>query len=300
LHPVGDNGIFVFYYGRRRSIFYVSSAVVCRSKNPVLCTGDDYCRRGGLGSYISPCFSPRRLSVSISVSGKLNMMMRRCVCILFLCLLCLSAGCGLIGLIPILGTKSYDEATVPAEFDMTKHTDSVVLVLVEQPGYLSTSVNMRFYLTEAIDRSLYMSVGIPDPNIIHYDRVADFRAENPEWSRLSSIQMGSRLDADMVLDVRIEDLQLGEAGDAAYLSGKLNTRVALLDVDTGEQLWPQSPGGRQVKVGFEIEDRGRDKAVTRLAVASAHCTTRYLYDCKKKRFRIIEDRSIVALENLQD
>ncbi len=227
-------------------------------------------------------------------------MMRRCVCIVFLCLLCLSAGCGLLALVPVLGTQSYDEKVVPAEFDIGEHADSVVLVLVEQPGYISTSINMRFYLTEAINRSLYMSAGIPDPNLIHYERIADFRAENPEWSLLSPIQMGSRFGADMVLDVHIEDLQLEEAGEAAFLSGKLDTRAALLDVNTGEQLWPQSPGGKQVKVGFEIEDEGRDKAVTRLAVASAHCTTRYLYDCKKKRFRIIEDRGIVALENLQD
>ena len=228
------------------------------------------------------------------------MMTKRCVYILFFCLFCVSAGCRLAGLVSVLGTESYEEAVVPAEFDMSQHTDSIVLVLVEQPGYINTSINMRFYLTEAINRSLYKSIGMPDSNVIHYEKIADFRAANPEWSKLSPVEMGSRLGADMVLDVCVEDLQVGRAGDADYLSGKLNTRVALLDVDTQEQLWPQSAVGKQVKVGFEIEDRGRDRAVTRLAVASAHCTTRYLYDCKKKRFRIFEDRSAVALENWQD
>ena len=199
-----------------------------------------------------------------------------------------------------MGTESYDESKVPAEFDLTGRRDRTVLALVEQPGYINTNVNMRFYLTRAINSSLYMNVGIADANLPGYDRIAEFRAANPGWSTLSPVEIGSRLGADMVLHVHIEDLQLGESGEAAYLAGKLNTRAALLDVTTGERLWPDSPAGKQVKVGFEIEERGWDVAVSRLAVASAHCTTRYLYDCKKKRFRIPDDRSIVDWENWEE
>jgi hypothetical protein len=202
--------------------------------------------------------------------------------------------------VSVMGTPSYHELIVPAELDLAELADKRMVVFVEQPGYISANVNMRFYLTEAINSSLRKHVGIPDANLAGYDQIAEFRAANSDWSVLSAVEIGSRMGAGLVLQVYIEDLRLDEAGEAGYLKGRLNTQVALFEVSAGKKLWPESDASRKVRVGFEIEDKGWDVAVVRLAVTSAHCTTRYLYDCKKKAFRISDDRSTVGWENWQD
>ena len=63
--------------------------------------------------------------------------------------------------------------------------------------------------------------------------------------------------------------------------------MTLFDVSDGGKLWTH----KNIRVGFEIEDRGYDVAVKRMAAVFAHCTVRYLYDCPKKKFKIYGDRS---------
>jgi hypothetical protein len=225
---------------------------------------------------------------------------RQCLPGLALAALCLCGGCGFGGLAAVMGTPSYHEATVPAEFDLTEQKANRLLVLVEQPGWIDAKVNMRFYLTEAMDSSLAKYAEIPDPNLIGYDQLSAFREASPDFGQLSPTEIGSRIGADMVLKVHIDDLRLDEAGGPEFLKGKMDTQAVLLDVDSGLKLWPESEAAKKVNVGFEIEDRGWDMAVARLAAASAHCTTRYLYDCKKKRFRIFDDKTIVDVEDWEE
>lgn len=105
------------------------------------------------------------------------------------------------------------------------------------------------------------------------------------------------MGADMVLVVMVENFQLEQIPDTKLYKGLLDTQSVLIDVRTGEKLWPKSEQSRIVRVGFETESRGQDVAVSRLAMASAYCTTRYLYDCYKNKFRIMEDRSRAGTES---
>ena len=114
------------------------------------------------------------------------------------------------------------------------------------------------------------------------------------FSLLSSVEVGEALDADLVLLVVVEDYQLGELPEAGYYRAILNARAVLLDVATGEKLWPKSAKNKSIQVGFEVEQRGKGVAAKRLTAACAHCIVRYLYDCPKNKFKIFDDRSNIA------
>ena len=111
---------------------------------------------------------------------------------------------------------------------------------------------------------------------------------------LSPMEVGKALNADLVLLVVVEDYQLGELPEAGYYRAIMNVRAVLLDVATGEKLWPESAKNKSIQVGFELEQRGREIAAKRLTAACAHCIVRYLYNCSKNKFKIFDDRSNIG------
>ena len=164
-----------------------------------------------------------------------------------------------------------------------------ILVLVEQPGWLSTEVNLRYYLTEAIRESLIAKVKVPPEYIISYDELSAFRSNKGDFSSLSPVAVGKALGADIVLLVMIEDYQLDEVAETTdYYNGFLGAQAVLFETATAEKLWPESTEGKSIRVGFEAE-HGREAAVDRLVNACAHCITRYFYDCPKYKFKIFDE-----------
>jgi len=209
------------------------------------------------------------------------------------------AGCKYAPFIGLFGTSSYHERTVTTEYDLTKRTDQKILVLVDQPGWLDVQSNLRFYLTQAINKDLVRKVRIPAESLVSYNELSKFRSNQSDFSLLSPVEIGTALDANMVLLVVVEDYKLNSVAEGNYYEGFLGTRSALFDTATGVKLWPKLAASKSVTVGFEVESGGREIAVARLAMACAHCTIRYLYNCPKKRFGIIEDRSRVGWEKWQ-
>jgi hypothetical protein len=59
-------------------------------------------------------------------------------------------------------------------------------------------------------------------------------------------------------------------------------------------LWPESARSKRGIVGFEVESRGQQAGVERLANGLAHCTVRYFYDCREDSFKISDDRSDIG------
>ncbi len=204
------------------------------------------------------------------------------------------SGCQIVG---ILGTTRSSEEKIPAEYNLTEHTGQKILVLVNQPTYLNAEVNLRFYLTETINKYLTKKIGILPEYLVGYNELSEFRSNKSDFSLLPPIQVGEALDANMVLLVVVEDYQLNEIAETGYYKGNLNTQAVLLDTAAGEKLWPKSAKSKSIKVGFEIEDSGREVATTRLAEASAYCLVRYFYDCPKDKFKIADDRSGVGWQN---
>jgi len=207
------------------------------------------------------------------------------------------SGCKLAGFVPVLGTPTRYEKKIPAEYDLTKHKEQKMLVLVNQPGWLGAQVNLRYYLTEAINENLTKKVRIKAEYLAGYDELSKYRSNHPNFSLLPVVEVGAALDANMVLLVVVEDYQLTKMGEMDYYKGFLAARTALIDVGSGEKLWPKSGESKTVRVGFEMEQGSQESAVVRLAADCAHCTVRYFYDCIVANFKIPDDRSGAGWED---
>ena len=201
------------------------------------------------------------------------------------------SGCGIFG---TLATPGSHERKIPAEYDLAGHGKQKILVLVNQPVWLSAGSNLRYYLTEAVNKNLTEKVKIPSRNLIAYRELSQFRSNHPDFSLLSPAKVGTALSADIVLLVVFEDYQLSEIPETRYYKGVLSARSVLLDASTGETLWPKSAQSKRIKVGFEVETRGRETAARRLVKACAHCIVRYLYDCPKNKFKIFDEESSIG------
>lgn len=207
---------------------------------------------------------------------------------LALCGVCFLSGCGLIAAI---GTPNRHEKKVPAEYDLSKHKDKKILVLVNQPVWVAAEVNLRYYITEAMNSCLAKQTGIDPELLIDYEELAAFRSGRSDWSKLSAAEIGKALDADIVVLVEVVDCTLNEIARSGYYKGSLSARSSLLDTASGAKLWPESVNDKIIRVGFDAEQGGNEAAFRRLAVACSYCTVRYFYDCLKHKFKIADDRS---------
>ena len=209
-----------------------------------------------------------------------------CAC---LGVLLFEAGC-FIPAISVMGTPTKSEARGSAEYDLLANKGQKILVLVDQPAYLKAPPNLRYFLTDSINKLLQSKAKIPAEVFIDYDNLSDYRANASDFSLLAPQQVGAALGADMVLVVDISDYRIQELSEAGLYSGILDARAYLVGVAAGDKLWPAMEQSRLIQVGFESERRGRDAAVVRLA-AAAHCVTRSLYNCPKTQFKIADERT---------
>ncbi len=205
--------------------------------------------------------------------------------------------CNSCAILGVMGTPTGQERVVTAEYDLARHKDQKILILVEQPGWLSAGTNLRFYLTDAITRELTRKLKLTPECFVAYDELSQFRSDRSDFSLLSPVEVGKALNADVALLVSVEDCQLNEMAEANYYSGLLAAQAALFETASGRRLWPESGESKSIKVGFDIESLGPDVAVRRLAAGCAYCTVRYFYNCPKNKFKIADDRSSVGWED---
>jgi len=212
----------------------------------------------------------------------------------FLAVFLLFGGCGIISM---LGKPTSHEMKIPAEYKLAEEPGRKILILVEQPGYLNAQTNVRYYLTESLQDNLVEKVGLASENLIGYDKLAEFRSGKTGFSLLSPAEAGRALGADVVLFVTIESYELSEIVESGYYSGAMSAWAVLFDTAGGGKIWPKDAVSKGVRVGFDMEEAGREAAVERLTAVCAYCITRYFYDCPKNKFKIAEDRSDISWEN---
>ncbi len=203
-------------------------------------------------------------------------------------------GCGLISM---AGMPTRHEKKIPAEYELREQKDKKILILLEQPARLIATANLRYYLTRDIREYLIKRVRMPAEGLISYERLVEYRNNEADFSRLTPLEVGRGLQADIVLLVVVEDFRLYNMAETGFLKGFLSSRAVILDTTTGEKVWPKSFESKGIKVGFEFDVRNVEIAVSRLSAASAHCITRYFYDCPMDKFKIADDRSGEAWEN---
>ncbi len=196
--------------------------------------------------------------------------------------LALGSGCNAIG---FLLSPSYNEQKIPAEFDLKEHQAGGIMVMVEPSRSSYTGFMLQAELKTKIEHFLTKKARIKSKYIIAEPAKPVASGQQAVSSPLGPREIAGRAGAAMVLYVRIEDSGLYAIGKQRYYSGSLATRTLLIEVDSGDVLWPKQAQGQVVRAKVQIETQGREAARSRLTTAAAHMVTRSLYDCPKPSYR---------------
>jgi hypothetical protein len=220
-------------------------------------------------------------------------MKRKLIKAILVCLVLPLTGCA-PGLVSVLGTPTSAEMKVPAEYDITREKGKKILILVEQPYFLRANPNLRYFITVCINKILEDRAKIKPEMFISYDALADLRSSTPDFSMLTPAEVGSKLGADFVLVVTINNYQLSDKDEPGFFNGRLEAQAQLFSVSPPEKLWPAVETARKVTVGFDSVRSTPDGATLRLAGDAAHCVTRHLYNCPKNQFRSSDEESEIG------
>lgn len=177
------------------------------------------------------------------------------------------SGCGLLGIVGVMGTPGSHERKITAEYDLASRRNEKVLVLVNQPLWLDAEVNLRYYLTEALNLYLTSKIKIKPERLVTYNQLAAFRSGQSNFPLLSPVQVGKAMAADIVLLAEVDGFELSELPEEGYYRGFLQTRAMLFDTASGANLWPDFPEGKVIAAGFDMVSGGRQAGVNRLAGA---------------------------------
>ena len=197
--------------------------------------------------------------------------------------------CGSCNMIGVIGSKSYSEQKVPAEFMLKDVAEGGVLIFVDEAGGGREELELRPGLSEVVGAFLVKKARIKSKNLLSPDRLSQLRDQREDFSSLSPVQLGRAAGAAVVLYILVEDYELYAMGEQMYHSGSLVARSILFDVASGRALWPRRGDGRVVKAKVEIETGGRAPTLNRLIATTAHCITRNLYDCPKPTYRTADE-----------
>ncbi len=202
-----------------------------------------------------------------------------------------SGGCNVIGFI---AAPTAHEKKVPAEYKLYR-TKSRILVFVDQARSSSVGFHVRGALDAAVIGYLANKVRVNKNNIIAPVGYTSSRVQ--AYAGLSPAQIGQKAGADLVLYIRIDKYELEQMDRRGYFSGSIATRSVLVDVDSAKILWPASKEARLNRIKVELETHGREAASNRLMSGTAHCITRYFYNCPGPRFRWGDEQKEFEFDN---
>mgnify|MGYP001417897282 CR=1 FL=1 len=199
-------------------------------------------------------------------------------------------GCSLAGgLAGVASSETESEKITKAEFKL-KQTEGKILVLVHQSGWIKSPMDLRSELTKYINESLVNkeNVKLDKERIIEYNDVLKARLQLSEDKRDEPNQIAAKLQARYIIYVQILDFDLQTFAERNIYNGLMSANFCLLD-ESGKKLWPQGDNNKTSLVEIEAEKGTMEKSVAKLAAATAHCITRYFYDCRTIRFRPPEE-----------
>ncbi len=199
-----------------------------------------------------------------------------------------------------MGTPTSHEKKIPAQYDISRNKGDKILILVEQPGWLNVQADMRSYLTDSVSSEITRKTKIPAKQFVPYNKISEYRSNKPNFASLSPVEVARAMDANVVLVMMIDNCQFTQLSDSGYYKAILDAQVMLFDSAANTKLWPVEGKTKIIKVGFDVEQGGRDIATSRLAAAAAYCTVRFLYDCPQDQFKIADDRSGIGLSDWKE
>ncbi len=174
------------------------------------------------------------------------------------------------------------EKNVAAKYQPSK--GKTILVLVDDMLSPVDYEPVKMHLTEMLNKQLMTNkVAV---STVPYTRIGELIAATPEFNALSVSEVGSKLDADIVLYVQIDEFGLRDPSASEELwKGRLQVTVRMTDVHDG-RLWPKDkPAGHMVPAAKTrtVSDNSPTRAETisnALATETADRIAKYFYDHK--------------------
>jgi hypothetical protein len=205
------------------------------------------------------------------------------------------SGCGGIGALGgIASSETPSEKETAAEFKL-KPTEGKIVVFVAQPGWIKSPMDLRVSLTNAVNLSLEKNVEIKKERLFEYMDIMKFRLALPETMRNDPFETASKLYAQYVLVVSVQDFDLSTFGEKDLYNGTMTVKTNLYDINKN-RLWPTDKNSKEITVSFEGEKGTVKSAVKMLSDSAAFCITRYFYNCKTERFHISEEKREIDSE----
>lgn len=216
---------------------------------------------------------------------KKNIFITLCICAAGAFWTGCKTGAGVAG---ILSSEMDSEKVTPAEFKLAE-TEGKIVVFVSQPGWIRTPVDLRVALTGAFNLAFEEKMKIKEERLTPYMDVLKCRMNLADEKKDDPLEIVSKLNAQYVLAIQITDFELSTFAEKDFFNGTMVTKTCLFDANSNK-VWPPSEGCRQITVAIEEEKGTVKSAVEMLSGATAHCVTRYLYNCKTTQFRIMEEQ----------
>jgi hypothetical protein len=207
------------------------------------------------------------------------------------------SGCGAGEIVGNISSETPSEKEIPAEFKL-RPTEGKIVVVVTQPAWIKSPMDLRNALTNSLNAAFEIKVEIKKERLIAYSEVMNARMSLPEDKRNNPIEIATKLNAQYVLTVEVQDFDLSTFAEKDFYNGMMATKSCLLDIK-GNKLWPKAEGDgyRHTSVEIENEKGTIQSAVEKLSNATAFCITRYFYNCKADRFHIPEEKREIEQES---
>jgi hypothetical protein len=170
-------------------------------------------------------------------------MPRRCCLVLLSALCSLSAGCNIVGSIVLL---THPPRMQDAEVEFAEDARLAVLVDYARPADESPVFTHAFVdrFTEILRNEEITNEFVP------HQRVLALRQSTPGFRKWSVQRIGREIEADEVVYVQVERLQLQERGESPLLMPSVTLRLKLIDTDDMAAMarrWPAEKEGRALK-----------------------------------------------------
>ena len=191
------------------------------------------------------------------------------------------AACGASCAIPAwLAAQFAPPKKVDAEYKPPE--DKTILVFVDDLLNPVSSDQIKIELTNKLNELL--AANKVAGQTIPYSRLADLVSASPKFNELAVSQVGQKLQADMVLYVRIDDFALKDPSAPMLWKGRLGVTVRMVDSQKG-RLWPTDrPDGYTVPnfetpvTPAESADDQADELIKTLAANVADRVAKLFYD----------------------
>lgn len=172
-------------------------------------------------------------------------------------------------------------SAIEAEHSMA---DATVLIWVDDTAVGPKYHSLRRELTAAIREDLeeHKAIG----GAVSYAAIARFRTMHPKCIDMTIQELGNRLQAQQVLYLFINQFQFSHEAGRGYYQPSLRGSCKVVDVNTGERLWPSEQSFQSFTVKqLLVEGKGtefEDDLIHKLCAEVAKEIAPYFYKHKKE------------------